>query len=264
MRLRAIAVGTNDPDASVELDKEQTRTTREFADLTDRINEMLESLRDREESAAFLESERRDIVRQFLPGDVATRIESGDRSIEHVEHATVVAVVIGGISHLVGSDSHEVARDSVEQMVDALDSAADLHGLRRVKVVGDAWVAVCGLDTPRVDHIARSISVAMDIVAPISNIGQDDRASEASVGVSTGPVSAGLAGSEHLMYDAWGPTVADAGRLARVAPPGTILISESVMQQLPADVSVTERSDEIALRSVWSIDGNRTDVGDRP
>lgn len=264
MRLHSIAAGSDDSASSVGLDKEQTRTTREFTDLTDTINEMLVSLRDREESASLLESERRDIVRQFLPGDVANRVESGDRSIEHVEHATVVAVVIGGISQFVGSGSQEVARDRVEQLVEALDSAAKLHGLRRVKVVGDAWVAVCGLETPRVDHIARSISVAMDVVAPVSNIDQDDSASKTSVGVSTGPVSAGLAGSEHLMYDAWGPTVAEANRLARIAPPGTILVSEAVMQQLPTDISVTERSDEVTSRSAWSIDGDRTDVGDRP
>ena len=263
MRLHSLAAGKHDSAPNVELDKEPTRTTREFADLTDTINEMLVSLRDREESAARLESERRDVVRQFLPGDVANRIETGDRSIEHVEHATVISVVIGGISRLVGSDSGDVTRGNVEQMVETLDSAAALHGLRRVKVVGDAWVAVCGLDTPRVDHIARSISVAMDTVASISNTGQDDSASEASVGISTGPVSAGLAGSEHLMYDAWGPTVAEAGRLARMAPPGTILVSEAVMQQLPAGVSVTERSDEGASRSVWSIDVDLTDVGGR-
>jgi class 3 adenylate cyclase len=115
-----------------------------------------------------------------------------------------------------------------------------------------------------VDHIARSISVALDTVASISNVGQDDSASEASVGVSTGPVSAGLAGSEHLIYDAWGPTVAEAGRLARMAPPGTILVSEAVVQQLPTGVSVTERSDEVTSRSLWSIDVDGTEVGDRP
>jgi class 3 adenylate cyclase len=264
MRLHALAADTRDSAPNVELDREETRTTREFASLTDTINKMLVSLQDREESAALLELKRRDIVRQFLPSDVASRFESGDRSIEHIEHATVVSVVIGGISRLVGSDSEEVARDNVEQMVEALDSAADLHGLRRVKVVGDAWVAVCGLDAPRVDHIARSISVAIDAVASSSRVGQDDNASETSVGISTGPVSAGLAGSEHLMYDAWGPTVAEASRLARMAPLNTILVSEAVVQQLPADISVTERPDEGTSLSVWSIDLALTDVGDRP
>ena len=264
MRLHSLASGTPDAASTVELGNEQTRTTREFTELTDTINEMLASLRNREKSAALLEAQRRNIVRQFLPGDVANRVESGDRSIEHVDHATVVSVVIGGISHLLGANDEEVARDNVEQAVEALDSVAELHGLRRVKVVGDAWVAVCGLDTPRVDHIARSINVAMDAVGSSFAVGQVDSAVEASVGVATGPISAGLAGSDHLMYDAWGPTVAQASRLARMAPPGTILVSEAVMQQLPADISVTERSDEATSGSVWSIDLDKTKVGDRP
>jgi class 3 adenylate cyclase len=261
MRLHAITSGTSDSTPNAALRKERTRTTREFTELTDTINKMLESLRDREASAARVETQRRDIVRQFLPQDVANRIESGDRSIEHVEHATVVSVVIGGISHIAGSDTDEVARDIVEQVVDALDSAAALHGLRRVKVVGDAWVAVCGLDTPRVDHIARSISLAMDAVAPGFNDDEGDTAAEASVGVATGPISAGLAGSDHLIYDAWGPTVAQAGRLARMAPPNTVLVSEKVMRQLPTSVAVTERTDPATSQSAWSIDVDTTNIG---
>ena len=264
MRLHSLASGTRDPDSNVALDREQTRTTREFAELTDTINEMLESLENREASAALLEAQRRDIVRHFLPGDVANRVESGDRSIEHVEHATVVSVVIGSLSHLVGADAQEVARGNVEQVVEALDSAAELHGLRRVKVVGDAWVAVCGLDTPRVDHIARSINVAIDAVASDLRADQDDETVGASVGVATGPISAGLAGSDHLIYDAWGPTVTQASHLARMAPPATILISEAVMEQLPAEVSVTERTDKATSRSVWSIDVDVTNSGARP
>jgi class 3 adenylate cyclase len=264
MRLHSLVGSADDSASNAALDKEQTRTTREFTGLTDTINEMLVRLQDREASAALLETQRRDIVRQFLPGDVATRIESGDRSIEHIDHATVVSVVIGGISHLVGADAHEVARDNVEQMVEVLDSAAELHGLRRIKVVGDAWVAVCGLDTPRVDHLARSISVALDAAASSPDTGRDEAAAEASVGVATGPISAGLAGSGHLMYDAWGPTVTQASRLARMAPQGTILISDAVMQQLPADISVTERTDEATSRPVWSIDVDVTSVGGRP
>jgi class 3 adenylate cyclase len=260
MRLHYLAGGTSDAADHSELDLEPTRTTREFTDLTDTINVMLKSLRDREEVAVTLENERRDIVRRFLPGDVATRIESGDRSIEHVAKATVVSVVIGGIGRLADNDAGEVARDTVEQMIEALDKTADDHGLRRVKVVGDAWVAVCGLDTPHVDHIARSIRVAIAAVQTIADADHDTIVGDASAGIATGPVSAGLAGSEHLMYDAWGPTVSEAGRLARRAPAGTILISEVVARQLPADISVTEATDDSTSRVTWSIDADSTDT----
>jgi class 3 adenylate cyclase len=260
MRLQDLAGSTSGAADHSQLDLEPTRTTREFTDLTDTINVMLQSLRDREEVAVTLETERRDIVRRFLPGDVATRVESGDRSIEHVAKATVVSVVIGGIGRLADLDAGEAARDTVEQMIEALDKTADDHGLRRVKVVGDAWIAVCGLDTPHVDHIARSIRVAIAAVQTIADAGHGTIVGDASAGIATGPVSAGLAGSEHLMYDAWGPTVAEAGRLARLAPVGTILISEVVARQLPADFSVTEATDDSTSRVTWSIDAVPTDT----
>jgi class 3 adenylate cyclase len=264
MRLHALAGGTQDTVDTARLDTERTRTTKEFTELTDTIDVMLESLREREETAVALESERREIVRQFLPEDVANRVESGDRSIEHVKKATVVSVVIGGIGRLGDNDAGDVARDTVEQMIEELDATARDHGLRRVKVVGDAWVAVCGLDTPHVDHIARSIRVAVAAVQPNADVSQDTNAGDTSVGIATGPVSAGLAGSDHLMYDAWGPTVAEAGRLARLAPAGAVLISESVVRQLPADISVTEGTDASTSRVTWSIDLDSTEAESRP
>lgn len=264
LRLHALAGGAGDAVGTSPLDKERTRTTKEFTELTDTIDVMLERLIEREETAVALETERREIVRQFLPEDVAKRVESGDHSIEHVKKATVVSVVIGGISRLMDHEVGEVARDTVEQLIDELDATADDHGLRRVKVVGDAWVAVCGLDTPHVDHIARSIRVAIAAVRPNGDVSGDTNAGDASVGIATGPVSAGLAGSDHLMYDAWGPTVAEAGRLARLAPTGAILISESVVRQLPADISVTEGTDASTSRVMWSIDLDSTEAESRP
>jgi hypothetical protein len=260
MRLHSLAGDTSDAVDSSELDKERTRTTTEFNALTDTVNVMLESLRDREAAAVELESERREIVRRFLPGDVAARIDSGDRSIEHVEKATVVSVVIGDIGRSGDDDAGEVARDFVEQMIEELDATADDHGLRRIKVVGDAWFAICGLDTPHVDHIARSIRVAIAAVRPNADIGEHTSVGDASVGIALGPVSAGLAGSDHLIYDAWGPTVAEAGRLARLAPTGTIFVSEVVVRQLPADISVTEVTDASTSRVTWSIDLDPSDA----
>ena len=261
MRLHAIAKGKSNDDSVVDLDKERTRTTREFASLTDTINTMLVSLADREHRAETVEAERRDVVRRFLPEEVARQVESGDRSVEHIEHATVVAVVIGGIGKLVGTTSREVARDQVEQMIDTLDETAVLYGMRRVKVVGDAWVAVCGLDTPHVDHVARSIRFALAAIDTTDeNDGPPDTV-DASVGVATGAVSAGLAGSDRLMYDAWGPTVTEAGRLARIAPPASILVSNAVADELPPEIRVSQQTDDGAARPGWSIDVDATIAG---
>jgi class 3 adenylate cyclase len=261
LRLQSLVRDEPESQRTTDLDKELTSTTREFAHLTATINEMLESLADREEKAALLAAEKRNVVRRFLPDDVARQVASGDRSIEQVEHATVVSVVIGGIGGLERHSSREVARDHVERMVDALDDAARSHGLRRVKVVGDVWIAVCGLDTPRVDHIARSVGLALDITSGGVEAQEDEGELDASVGVATGPVSAGLAGSGRLIFDAWGPTVTFASLLARTAPTGTVLVSEMVALQVPPDAIATQHSESAASEPVWRVDQRSADAG---
>jgi class 3 adenylate cyclase len=84
---------------------------------------------------------------------------------------------------------------------------------------------------------------------------------DASVGVATGPVSAGLAGSGRLVFDAWGPTVSAAYLLARTALPGMILVSGAVAQQLPADIAATELRGGDVSESVWRISRTPIDTG---
>jgi class 3 adenylate cyclase len=74
-----------------------------------------------------------------------------------------------------------------------------------------------------------------------------------AVGIVSGPVDAGLAGSHRLLYDTWGSTVTQAGFLARAAAAGRILISESVVAQLPPDIDIAEQPVEDGMPHIWMV-----------
>jgi class 3 adenylate cyclase len=50
------------------------------------------------------------------------------------------------------------------------------------------------------------------------------------VGLHTGPLVAGVVGEARLSYDLWGETVNLASRMETMAPPGRILVTDSVIQ----------------------------------
>jgi class 3 adenylate cyclase len=252
LRLRALVAGTESSGRQALLAKEQTRTTSEFADLTDTVDGMLMNLDEREQAAARAESERIDVVRRFLPEDAARQIETDERSIERVTKASVVSVAVSGFERMVETEPTEVVRERFESVVSTLDQMAREHGLKRVKVIGDMWVGVCGLDTPHVDHVARSVALAADALGV--RVGPDDGDSFGiTVGVAAGPVSAGLAGSSRLIYDAWGETVNESNALAMVGQPGDIVVSASVIGQLPAAVEVEDVAIGDSGTRAWKI-----------
>ena len=261
-RLRSLVQVLAPSRQAADLNKEQTRTTVEFSELTDTIDGMLASLNDRERLADAAEAERIAIVRQFLPEDAARQIQTGERNVESVAHASVVVAVMDDAATYGSGLFPTGEKGRLESIVRTLDQMARDHGLKRVKVVGDRWIAVCGLDTPYVDHVARSVALAADAAGLQGDAQAQGEGLSISVGVSAGPVSAGLAGSDRLVYDAWGPTVTEAVDLARAAKAGEVVVSGSVIDRLPPGIPAKERSLGVSNLLAWAIepDGATSEV----
>ncbi|HZJ49079.1 MAG TPA: adenylate/guanylate cyclase domain-containing protein, partial [Acidimicrobiia bacterium] len=231
-----------------------TKTTREFAALTDGIDGMLVGLHEREQALVTAKGEKREVVRRFLPPEVVLRLEAGDRNlVERIPNATVVAIVIDGLGELVEHGSVADVRDRVDRVVTDFDEMADRNGLERVKIVGDTYYAVCGLDRPRLDHAPRSIAFARDAVELMDRSQAEGNGLAIAIGIVSGPVDAGLTGSHRLLYDTWGTTVTEASFLARSAAPDTILASESVVTQLPPDITLIEHSGSDGEPKIWQV-----------
>lgn len=77
------------------------------------------------------------------------------------------------------------------------------------------------------DHISQVADLALELRGTANAAGVDVR-----IGIHSGPLVAGVLGTERLMYDLWGPTVNLASRLESSAEAGTIAVSSEVEQSL--------------------------------
>ena len=152
-------------------------------------------------------------------------------------------------------DADAVGSQFIDQLVDEVDGLAALHGLERIKLVGDMYFAGCGLSQPYLDHVPRSAAFALEARDAIRELSEGYLIHpEVGAGIDSGPVTVGLSGSSRLVYDAWGETTTAAHYLARLAKPGEILISETVKGLLPPDIAVSVRGEQ---PPVWEITGHR-------
>lgn len=114
----------------------------------------------------------------------------------------------------------------LNEMMSRFDALAIKYGVEKIKTIGDAYMAVAGLPAPVADHADRlarmgvEMFAAKDEVAVLFGVMFRMR-----IGIATGPVMAGIIGTQKFSYDVWGDAVNLAARLESSGVPEHIQIS---------------------------------------
>jgi len=209
------------------------RGAREFRQLAASIDDMVVVLAQRTGAATRAVAHKVETLRVLLPPSAIARINDGSRRlVETSRQATVVALSFPGIDAIVSEESRERRREIINAIVDEADALAELNGLQRVKVGSDRYFAVCGTETPYLDHAQRGISFASQLRAELIRYAADeDLDIGMQAGIDSGSVTVGLIGESRLVYDLWGEAVDNASLLSRAAPDGDILITEATNER---------------------------------
>ena len=175
-----------------------------------------------------------DLLHNILPKSIAQRLRENPTAIaESVDNATVLFADIVGFTPF----SSELPPDQIVELLDLLfgkfDDLCEDRGIEKVKTIGDAFMAVAGIPRPDPDHAASIVELAFDMqraataIAPLWPTDLSLR-----IGISSGPVVAGVIGRRRFAYDLWGDTVNTASRMESHGLPNRIQVSESTYELL--------------------------------
>src|SRR4051794_33617921 len=144
----------------------------------------------------------------------------------------------------------EIGAEEVQALLDTFFSAADqlveAHGGAIDKHIGDCVMALFGAPVARGDDVVRAVRAAVAIVAAMPGVSATvGRKLEVHGGIAVGEVVA--AGGGQNGYTVTGETVNLAARLADIATPGEILLSDGVRLVLGEMVRL-EPLGEVALQ----------------
>jgi class 3 adenylate cyclase len=211
-------------ETSIHAEQESLRLLNENSRLIREQNVLLElEVEERTKEIRFEKQKSDNLLLNIFPEQIAIELkETGTSPARQFDHVTVLFtdfVNFTGISEKL-NPTKLVAE--INSLFSEFDTIMDKHGLEKIKTIGDAYLAICGLPNEKPDHAERTIKAAIDILKFMKH---HKSGFEIRIGVNSGPVVAGIVGLKKYAYDVWGDTVNTAARMEQSGEAGQINIS---------------------------------------
>jgi adenylate cyclase len=187
-----------------------------------------------------LENERRhseSLLRNILPTEIASRLRNGESNIaDHFDDATVIFADVVGFGRITARMKAYEIVGCLNHLFSEFDRLVEEAGVEKIKTIGDNYMAVAGVPSPRSGHARTAAKLGLDVIAAAERLrSRLPVPFPIRVGLHSGPVMAGVIGTRKFAYDVWGDTVNIAARMEAASQPNRMLVSATTAKMLGAD-----------------------------
>lgn len=185
-----------------------------------------------------------DLLLNILPAEVAEELkENGTSKAKHFDHVTVIFTDFVDFTKTGSRLSPEELVNELDTCFKAFDRICAKYHIEKIKTIGDAYMAVCGLPTPVDNHATNTVKAALEIKEFIAQRleSHPDTSFRIRIGIHSGDVVAGIVGIKKFAYDIWGDTVNTAARMESNSEPNRINISQHTYELVKDQFACTSR-----------------------
>jgi class 3 adenylate cyclase len=190
-----------------------------------------------EETHRLLQDEQEKSERlllNILPGPIAERLKHDSQAIaDGFADVTVMFVDIVNFTRIAEGMTPQQVFAMLNRIFSSFDELAERYGMEKIKTIGDAYMVAGGLNNELTNytHSIAELAVAMRELLH-RDFTVNEMQLDVRIGISTGPIVAGVVGKKKFIYDLWGDTVNLASRITSEGTPGMIHVDTTTHNRL--------------------------------
>jgi guanylate cyclase len=195
------------------------------------------------------------LLSNILPDEIAERLQAERQAIaDHHEEASILFADVVDFTPLSSRLDPRELVGLLDRLFSSFDDLADRYGVEKIKTIGDCYMVAAGVPTPRADHAHALARMAFDMqVCARECLSEGEEDLQLRIGISSGPVVAGVIGRRRFLYDLWGDTVNMASRMESHGAPGMIQVTRSTWE-LVRDDYLTEPRGLVQVKGKGEIE----------
>jgi class 3 adenylate cyclase len=172
-----------------------------------------------------------ELLLNILPAGIADELkEKGYSKARRFPSVTIMFTDFKDFTTVSEALTPEQLVKEIDYCYRRFDELVEMHGLEKIKTMGDAYICAGGLPAMNFTHPEDAVRAALAIrdfmeVYKKEKLALCEPFFDIRIGVHTGPVVAGIVGSRKFAYDIWGDTVNLAARMESSGETGKVNIS---------------------------------------
>ncbi len=218
-------------------------------ELIARVNSMLslsESYQKIKAQVAEIATEKNKTERLLLntlPKQIVSDLKThGKTEPELFEDVSVFFSDIIGFTNISTTIEPKILIEELNEIFTEFDNIMEKYSCERIKTIGDAYMAVCGMPIKNLDHAENMINSAIEIIDYLNLRNQTEKYKwNIRIGIHSGAVIGGIVGIKKYIYDVFGDTVNTASRIESNSEALKINISEVTYNLVSEKFSFEER-----------------------
>lgn len=224
------------PHGNLSITDLQMKILKKYSSqLEDMVAERTQEL-ESEKANLVVEKERNfDIICSMVPRSIAEKLRDGVTiAPERFAEASLYFSDVCSFTTISSTLEPQSVITMLQHMFQAYDTILKEEAIYKVETIGDAYVAASGLPERWENHAERILrfgcrvmTFMKDSFTPPEGLRQDLRPIRIRIGMHTGPIVAGVIGTEqNPRYNLFGDTMNTASRMESTSEPGRIQCSE--------------------------------------
>ncbi|OHD16460.1 MAG: hypothetical protein A2087_01810 [Spirochaetes bacterium GWD1_61_31] len=183
------------------------------------------------------------LLESILPPGIAAELkETGSSAPRSYRDVSVLFTDLVDFTRTAAGLTPEVLITELNEMVAAFDAIVLANGCERIKTIGDAYFATCGIPEAKADHALRLATAGLQMRNWLAARNRTAAIQwEMRLGLHSGPAVAGIVGTQRYIYDVFGDTVNLASRLEAASEPMRLNASLASARQIGDDLRCTAR-----------------------